>query len=95
MRPYLRLLHEADAGYLDDLECPQCQQTAVSVRFTHPAADTYRTWFICSGCNFHTRVQNGERPRFYSEDRVSTDLQERDLLIEKQARFKKPPQQTM
>jgi hypothetical protein len=40
-------------------------------------------------------VQNGERPRFFSEDRVSTHLQEGDLLTLKQARFKKPPQQTM
>jgi hypothetical protein len=40
----LRLLNEAAAGHLDDLECPKCREAAVSVWFMHPAADVYRTW---------------------------------------------------
>jgi hypothetical protein len=91
----LRLLEELDAGQLDELECPQCLRLAVSVWFSHPAKDEYRTWFICGDCDFHTRVQNSEKPRFFSENRVSTDLQERDVLILKQAIFKKPPSRIM
>jgi RHS repeat-associated protein len=83
----LHLLEEADKGHLEDLQCPNCAHASVGVWFTHPAADTYRTWFICSDCDFHTRVQNTERPRFFSEDRVSTDLEERDLSIVRQAIF--------
>ena len=81
------MLEEADKGHLEDLQCPNCAHASVGVWFTHPAADTYKTWFICSDCDFHTRVQNAERPRFFSEDRVSTDLEERDLSIVRQAIF--------
>lgn len=91
----LRLLDEAATGHLEELECPNCHQAAVSVWFTHPAADTYRTWFICADCDFHTRAQNTDRPRFFSEDRVRTDLEEHDLSILKQSIFKRPPQRLM
>jgi hypothetical protein len=95
LRPYIRLLTQANAGQLDSLECPGCGRMAVSVWFTCPAVNTYRTWFICSDCEFHTRVQDTQKPPFFSEDRVSTDLQERDLMTLKQSRFKRPPQQLM
>jgi hypothetical protein len=88
----LRLLDEAAAGHLEDLKCPSCGHPAVSVWFTHPAADMYRTWFICSDCDFHSRVQNADRPVFFSEVRVCTDLEERDLSILKRSLFKRPPQ---
>jgi hypothetical protein len=91
----LRLLNEAAAGRLDELECPKCRQAAVSVWFTHPAADFYRTWFICMNCDFHTRAQNAEKPPFFSEDRVSTELEEKDLAILRQSIFKRPPQRLM
>jgi hypothetical protein len=91
----LRLLDEAAAGRLDDLECPDCRQAAVSVWFTHPAADIYRTWFICADCPFYTRAQNTEPPHFFSEDRVNTDLEEQDLSILRGALFKRPPQRLM
>lgn len=91
----LHLLNEAAAGHFDDLECPQCRQAGVSVWFTHPAADIYRTWFICVNCDFHSRTQNTERPRFFSEDRVSTELEEKDLAILRQSLFKRPPQRLM
>jgi hypothetical protein len=91
----LRLLNEAATGHLDELECPKCRQAAVSVWFTHPAADVYRTWFICVNCDFHSRAQNTEKPLFFSEDRVSTELEEKDLAILKQSLFKRPPQRLM
>lgn|SRR6267142_233163 len=87
----LRLLNEADAGRLDDLECPKCRHATVSVWFSHPAAEIYRTWFICVNCDFHTRAQNTERPRFFSDERVSTALEEKDLAILRQSLFKRPP----
>lgn len=92
---HLRLLNEAAAGRLEDLECPKCREGGVSVWFTHPAADTYRTWFICADCDFHTRIQNTEKPLFFSEDRVSTDLEERDLSILRQSLFKRLPRRLM
>jgi len=92
---YARLTQEADKGRLDDLVCPKCEREAVSVWFTHPAADTYRTWFICGNCDFHSRAQHDGRPPFFSDDRVSTELQERDLAILRQLIFKRPPQQIM
>lgn len=95
LSPQLRLVNEAAAGRLEDLECPKCRDTAVSVWFTHPAADTYRTWFICANCDFDTRVQNTERPHFFSQDRVSTELEERDLSILKQSLFKRLPRRLM
>jgi hypothetical protein len=92
---HLQLLAKSDAGHLDELECPKCRQPAVSVWFSHPDKNEYRTWFICHHCDFHTRVQNSEKPPFFSEDRVSTDLQERDSLILKGAVFKRPPRGIM
>jgi len=91
----MHLLQEADMGHLESLECPKCQHMAVSVWFSHPASDVYRTWFICANCEFHTRVQNAQKPRFFSDDRVSTELEERDLAIARQTIFKRPPQRLM
>ena len=91
----LRLLNEAAAGHLDDLQCPNCRQAAISVWFTHPAADVYRTWFICFNCDFHSRAQNTEKPLFFSEHRVSTELEEKDMAILRQSIFKRPPLRTM
>jgi hypothetical protein len=92
---HMQLLKEASAGRLDDIECPKCRQPAVSVWFTHPAADFYRTWFICVNCDFHTRAQNTQKPVFFSEDRASTELEEKDLAILRQSIFKRPPQRLM
>src|SRR2546427_12972592 len=91
----LRLLNEAAAGHLDDLECPKCRHAAVSVWFTHPASDVYRTWFICADCDFHTRAQNTAKPSFFSEARVNTELEEQDLSILRASLFKRPPQRLM
>jgi hypothetical protein len=88
----LHLLDEAAIGHLANLECPSCRQLAISVWFSRPAPDMYRTWFICADCDFHTRAQNTERPRFFSDDRVSAELEERDLSIVRRSLFRRPPQ---
>jgi hypothetical protein len=95
LKVQLRLLGKAAAGQIEDLECPSCGHAAVSVWFTHPAADVYRTWFICADCDFHTRAQDTSRPSFFSEARINTELEERDLSILKQSRLKRPPQRLM
>jgi hypothetical protein len=41
-----RLAFAAERGQLEGLECPNCNQPKVSVWFTHPAPDEYRTWFF-------------------------------------------------
>jgi len=92
---YLHLMNEALAGRFDDLQCPTCRQQAVSVWFTHPTVDRYFTWFICADCRFHTWAEHAEKPPFFSEDRVSTELQEQDLAMLKRSRFKMPPQRKM
>jgi hypothetical protein len=92
---HVRLAWEASAGHLDGLQCPECRQAAVSVWFTHPAEDTYRTWFVCDHCHYRTRAQCTERPPFFSEDRVNAELQERDLAGLKWARSMEPPQRFM
>ncbi len=89
-----RLLWAADAGTLDDLECPRCRQHSVSVWFTHPGDGIYRTWFICSECSFQLRAQNVGIPPHYSEDRVSEQLENYDESLLARARFKRPIDKT-
>ena len=90
MAGYLRLLNEYEAGNLDNLECPTCRHRAVSVWFTNPAKDFYRTWFLCTDCNFHTRAQNSGKPQHFSEERRRMDLEERDAAILNVAVVKMP-----
>jgi hypothetical protein len=92
---HLQLLNDVAAGRLENLQCPNCGRAAVSAWFTHPAKAIYRTWFICSDCDFHSRAQNTDRPNFFSEARVCTDLEERDLSILKSSLFKRPPNRLM
>ena len=66
------LLRAAAEGRLDGLPCPSCGRPCVSVWFTHPAEDLYRTWFVCSACGFEMRAQNAGRPPYYSEERDRT-----------------------
>ena len=68
----LALLEEANAGNLENLPCPRCKELRVSVWFTHPAKDEYRTWFTCSKCGFEMRAQNAGRPPHYSMERDRT-----------------------
>ena len=89
---HLSLLNEAEEGRFENLECPICHHAAVSVWFTHPAADIYRTWFLCANCNFCTRAQNADKPRFFSESRCNKNLEESDVSILKLAVFKRSSQ---
>jgi hypothetical protein len=91
---YLKLLKEAAVGHFDGLQCPTCAESSVSAWFTNPAEDTYRTWFLCSSCNFHSRAQNAEKPPFYSEDRVRKDLEQLDRENFEKALFKRPARDT-
>ena len=76
-----RLALAAERGQFENLECPSCHAEKVCVWFTNPAADFYRTWFICSNCEFHTRAQNAQRPCFFTEERRHQDLEDRDRAI--------------
>lgn len=76
-----RLMWAAHVGALDSLECPKCHNQSVSVRFTHPREDVYRTWFVCSECSFEARAQNSDRPAHFSEMRVDERLQMYDADI--------------
>ena len=73
-----KLLIAAEQGRLDRLPCPVCGRDTVQVWFTQPAADQYRTWFVCGGCEFEMRAQNVGRPPCFSESRIDAELQRRD-----------------
>jgi hypothetical protein len=86
----LALVKQATKGQFEHLECPDCRHASVSVWFTHPQPDEYRTWFICADCNFHTRVHNDSIPTNFTEDRVNSELKEMDESILEAANFKRP-----
>ena len=75
------LLRTLESGVLDLIECPQCHKHTVSVWFTRPQEDQYRTWFLCAECSFEMRVQNSERPEYFSADRVDERLEAYDADI--------------
>lgn len=77
----LTLLRVLDSGVIDSIQCPQCLNGSVSVWFTHPLANEYRTWFTCEKCSFRMRVQNSERPRYFIEGRVDQRLDTYDTKI--------------
>ena len=85
----MKLLHELESGVLDSLECPDCHKRTVSVWFSHPGETEYRTWFVCSNCSFRMRAQNTDRPRFYSEERLSHELDVYDNRLLGMTRLKK------
>src|SRR5215469_4586224 len=86
----LDLLRQTAEGNLDDLLCPTCGTERVSVWFTQPAPNEYRTWFLCGNCDFHTRVHNLGKPTHFADSRRRLDLEERDRMILQQAAVKKP-----
>ena len=77
----LGLLHSLSSGRLDALECPQCHECKISVRFTNPSEHEYRTWFICDNCEFEMRVQNSEKPAHFSEERIDEGLARKDAEV--------------
>lgn len=88
----VRILNEVAAGKFDGLECPKCGHSSISCWFIHPAPDAYRTWLICTDCDFYTRVNHGNKhkPSFFFQDRVRPDLQRKDIAVLKQMRLKRP-----
>lgn len=77
----VNLLRALEAGALDTIECPDCHNRSVSVWFSHPVENDYRTWFVCSNCAFRMRAQNTCRPKFYSEERLSHELDVYDTRL--------------
>lgn len=82
----LALLEALESGVLDRLTCPECGAAGVSVWFTHPAANEYRTWFVCTNCSFSMRAQNSERPRFFCDSRIDERLEANDASVLKKNR---------
>jgi len=80
----------AETGKLDGLPCPKCGVESVSVWFTQPTEDEYRTWFICEKCDFRTRAQNSERPLYFRPDRIDKELQIYDEGIVRERKFPPP-----
>ena len=74
----LHLVDLAAHGRLDGLHCPQCNQSRVTVRFTNPGLGEYRTWFVCTSCDFRMRTQNSGRPAYFVASRVDPDLERAD-----------------
>jgi hypothetical protein len=62
----VKLLAEAGQGRLDDLPCPECGRSTVSVWFDRPTANDWETWFLCEPCGFELVAQNTGRPAHYS-----------------------------
>jgi hypothetical protein len=85
----LWLARASEEGILDNLPCPDCHNDSVSVRFTHPAANEYRTWYVCKCCSFKMRTHDTERPPYYHNDRVDEQLQAYDSDLLKKMLFKK------
>lgn len=88
--PQLLLMMEVETGNLDDLLCPSCLRDAVWERFTQPPENGYRTWSVCTNCDFYFRVQNTAAPKFFSEERRRGDLESQDISIVRIALFKLP-----
>jgi len=86
----LALIKQVDTGLFERLDCPSCQQPAVSAWFTHRAESEYRTWFRCANCAFEMRAHNAGRPVFYREDRIDKQLEQRDRLVLEKSFFKRP-----
>jgi len=87
---WTQLAVEAERGNWEGLLCPVCQRESVAVWFSNPVEEVFRTWFICDDCGSHSRAQNTARPKFFSEERRRTDLEQRDREIVDQAVFKPP-----
>jgi hypothetical protein len=86
-RSLVKMASEAGDGRLEALKCPACDSDSVSVWFSNPTVNVFRTWFICTECKFESRAQNTARPGFYSEERRRHDLEERDRETSSKAVF--------
>ena len=86
----LDLLKWLESGVLDSIPCPNCGQPTVSVWFTRPAPEEYRTWFTCGNCPFRTRANNTMKPDRFSEERRSLQLEQQDKEVLRQLKFRPP-----
>ena len=43
----LGLLRALESGLVNSIECPDCHEHSITVWFTHPSENEYRTWFVC------------------------------------------------
>lgn len=87
---YTRLLTQVASGVLDGLQCPECDQRSVSVCLTPHHANEYRSWFICTSCDFRSRAHNRARPSSLTKDRVKPGLLIRPALTRPASIFKRP-----
>ena len=76
---HLQLLKAHEGGQQDGLCCPKCRQSSVSVWFTHPLGNEYRTWFLFENCDFSMRAQNIGKPAHYSKERDRTGIGKESL----------------
>jgi hypothetical protein len=83
-------LRALDGGAVENIDCPECQQPSVSVWFSNPQPDEYRTWFICNNCTYKMRAQNSGRPSQYSEARRKPGLEGYDADLIRKAKFPRP-----
>ena len=77
----LKLLEKLESGILDSITCPRCHNDSVTVRFSNPEPNEYRTWLVCLKCSFVLRLQNTERPQFYSTSRIDEQLEAYDYEV--------------
>jgi hypothetical protein len=87
------LCRAEESGALDSIECPSCHHRSVSIWFSHPKKNQYRTWFVCADCSFEAHAINQGRPTNFSEDRVNERLQARDLDVLGKMRFPWPDEE--
>jgi hypothetical protein len=82
LKKYRPAFAAMEAGLLDGIECPECCEKAVSVRFTHSRPAEYRTWLVCGRCSFKLRLHTVGVPSAFSEGRVDEYLEtyDADLL---------------
>jgi hypothetical protein len=87
---YTRLLTQVASGVLDGLQCPECDQRSVSVCLTPHHANEYRSWFICTSCDFRSRAHNRTIPPRLAKVSVKPRLGLRTPLIRPASIFKRP-----
>ena len=90
VRKRIALLEEAAKGRYEGLSCPVCSRPNASVWFTKPAPDEYRTWLLCTACDFHSHVIYAGKPEDFTEERRRRDLETRDREILEKMVFRKP-----
>ena len=75
VRARLNLLNQLESEMYDGLKCPSCGGDFVSVWFSNPLDGEYRTWFLCSVCDFSMRAQNSGKPSMLRTDRIKNELE--------------------